>query len=85
MDDTLGDSLTIEMSEQIDQVEILEQERAILADPLEFLWVWNRSTVGSRVHGLLGILEGRGWLIVGNHYYFLKDGMEWVGRGLTRG
>jgi hypothetical protein len=67
MDDTLGDTLTIEMSEQVDQMEVLEQERAVLANPLKLLWVRDRSTVGGRVHGLLSILEGRSWSIIGNH------------------
>lgn len=42
VDDTLRDSLTIEMCEEIDQVEVLEKERTIGANPLG----------GLRVHDL---------------------------------
>jgi hypothetical protein len=58
VDHTLGNPLTIEVGQQVDQVEVLEQERAILADSLELLGVRDRSTIGSRVHGLLRVLEG---------------------------
>jgi hypothetical protein len=34
MDHSFGDSLAIEMGEQIDQVKVLEEKRAILSDSL---------------------------------------------------
>jgi hypothetical protein len=39
MYNTLWDTLAIEMCQQINQVEILEQERAILSNSLVGLWV----------------------------------------------
>jgi hypothetical protein len=39
MYDALWDTLTIEMRKKIDQVEVLEQERAILADSLGALGI----------------------------------------------
>jgi hypothetical protein len=67
VDDTLGNALAIEVGQQIDQVEVLEQEGAVLANPLELLGVCNRSAIRCGVDGLLGILEGGSWLIVGTH------------------
>ena len=39
MNDTLGDTLTIEMREQIDQVVVLKKERTVLADTLALVRV----------------------------------------------
>jgi hypothetical protein len=67
MDDTLWDTLTIEMCQQIDQVKVLKQERASLTNSLKSLWVLYWTSIGSRVRWLLIVLEGRRWLIVGDH------------------
>jgi hypothetical protein len=64
---TLWDAFTIEMSQQIDQVEILKQERAVLADSLESLRVLNWASIGSRVERFLGVLESGRGLVVGHH------------------
>lgn len=42
MDDTLGNTLTVEVGKQVDQVEVLKQKRAIGADSLTGLRVANR-------------------------------------------
>lgn len=67
MNNTLGYALTIEMSEEIDQVKVLEEERTILPNSLVFLCTANGASVGCRVNGLLGVLEGGSWLVVGDH------------------
>jgi hypothetical protein len=69
MHDTLWDTLTIEMSQQIDQVEVLKQERAILTNSLECLGVFDWASIGSGVEWLLGVLESTCGLVVGNHDY----------------
>jgi hypothetical protein len=84
MDHPLGDTLTIEMSKEVDQVEILEQERAILANPLELLGVWDRGTIGSCVDRLFGVLEGGRWLIVGNHDGVVDAVVGLAGRDMVR-
>ena len=53
VDDSFWDTLTIEMREQIDQVEVLKQERAILAGSLRLVRVWLRGTIAGGVGGLL--------------------------------
>lgn len=39
VNDALWDTLAVKMRQEIDQVEVLEQERTILADSLCFVWV----------------------------------------------
>lgn len=75
MDDTLGDTLAIKVSEQVDQVEVLEKERTILANTLELLGMWYGSSIGCGVDGLLRVLEGRSLLVVGTHDY-RSEGLE---------
>ena len=70
VNNTLWDTLTIEMCQQIDQVEILKQERASVTNSLEGLWVLDGASIGSGIEWLLGVLESRGWLIVGNHFEY---------------
>ncbi len=67
MYNTLGDTLTIEMGQQINQVEILEQERAILPDSLVCLWVLDRASIGSGVKWLLVVPKSTRRLIVQSH------------------
>jgi hypothetical protein len=67
MDHSLRNALTIEMGEQINQVKILKQERAILANSLVRLWTLNGAAIGSGVDWLLVVPEGRCGLIVGHH------------------
>jgi hypothetical protein len=66
---TLRDTLSIEMSQQIDQVKVLKQERAILTNSLEGLGVLDWASIGSRVEWLLGVLESTCGFVVGNHDY----------------
>jgi hypothetical protein len=67
MNNTLGDTLTIEMCQQINQVKVLEEKRAIGADSLESLGILNRAAIGRSIDWLLRILKGRRGFIVGNH------------------
>jgi hypothetical protein len=67
MYNTLWNTLTIKMGQQVNQVEILEQERTILSNSLVSLRVCHGASIGGRVDWLLRILEGRGGFIVGNH------------------
>lgn len=68
VDDTLWDTLTIEMCKLINQVEVLEKQRTIWATgSLVGLWVLDRSSIGGGVDWLLVVLEGRGGLLVSTH------------------
>jgi 1,4-dihydroxy-2-naphthoyl-CoA synthase len=67
VDNSLRDTLAIEMGQQINQVEVLEQERAILANSLVRLWVLNGAAIGGGVDWLLVVLEGRCWFVVCHH------------------
>lgn len=51
MHNSLWDSLTIEMSEEIDEMEVLEEKRPVCADALCGFWVVGWSAVGGRVDG----------------------------------
>lgn len=53
VDDTLGNALTIEVGKEVDQVEVLEQERTIRADALRSLWVEDGAAIGGGVNRLL--------------------------------
>lgn len=55
VNDTLGDTLTIEMREQIDQVVVLEKKRTVLADTLALVRVRHRNAIRGRVKGVLGL------------------------------
>lgn len=66
MDDTLRNTLTVEVSQQVDEVEVLQQQRAwLLAEPLPARWVLNRAAIGCCVDWLLAVAIC--WLIVGDH------------------
>jgi hypothetical protein len=67
VDNTLRDTLTIEMGQEINQVKVLEQDGAILANSLEFLGVPDGASVGGCVGRLLIVPEGGGGLAVGGH------------------
>lgn len=54
MDDTLGNALAVEMREKVDQVEVLEEERAIVADTLRLIWMGRRRAVAGGVDCLCG-------------------------------
>ena len=58
MDNALGDSLAIEVGEKVNQVEVLQQEWAILADTLTGLGVHHRAAIAGSIDGLLVIPEG---------------------------
>ena len=49
MHNTFGDPLAVEMRQQIDQVEVLEQERTVTTDPLGRLGVHDRTAIGGGV------------------------------------
>lgn len=66
VDDTLGDTLTVEVSQQVDEVEVLQQEWTwLLAEPLPAGRVLNRAAIGCCVDWLLAVAICR--LIVGDH------------------
>jgi hypothetical protein len=67
MDNSLGNTLAIEMCKQINQVEILEQERTILTNSLVSLRTLDGAAIGSCVDWFLVILEGRCGLVIGHH------------------
>lgn len=45
MNNTFWDPLSIEVRDEINQMEILEQKRTILTDPLGLVWVWHRNAI----------------------------------------
>ena len=53
VDDTLGDTLSVEVREEIYQVEVLEEERAVLADTLNLVGVRHGHTIASCVESVL--------------------------------
>jgi hypothetical protein len=64
---TLWDTFTIEMCQQINQVEILKEKWPIVANLLELFRMSYRASVGGCVNWSFIVLEGRRGLIVGNH------------------
>ena len=66
MDNTFRDSLAVEVGKQIDQMEVLEQEGAILANPLRGFGILHWTAIGGGVHRLLLIPESSR-LVVCNH------------------
>ncbi len=69
VDNTLGDSLPVEMGEKINQVEVLKQERTIGANSLPARRMMDGIAIGGSVHRLLIVPKGRCGLLVGNHDY----------------
>lgn len=67
VDNTLGDPLAVEMSQKINQMKVLQKERAILADPLRGFGVHDRTAIGGCVYWPFFISEGTRRLVVGNH------------------
>ena len=67
MDDTFGDALAVEVSQQIDQVEILEKKWAILTHTLTGFGVIDGASVGGRVNGFLSVAESPRRLVVCYH------------------
>lgn len=68
VDNTLWDTLTIEMCQQINQVEVLEKKRTVCAESLESLGILDGAAIGSGINRLLGVFKGRRRLVVDNHY-----------------
>lgn len=50
----LRDPLSVEVGEQVNEVEVLQKKRAVLADSLSLIWVRHRSSVGSSIEGVFG-------------------------------
>ena len=67
VDNTLGDALAVKVSEQVDQVEILEQERALGAHALPFRRGLDGAAVGGGVDGPFVVPLGRGGLVRRGH------------------
>jgi hypothetical protein len=53
VNDTLGDTLAVEVRKQVDQVVVLEKKRAVLACTLCLVGVGHGNTIGSGVEGIL--------------------------------
>jgi len=53
VNDTLGNTLAVEVGEEVYQVEVLEKERSILANTLHLIGVRHRDTIGGCVKGVL--------------------------------
>lgn len=68
VDNTLWDTLAVEVGELVDQVEVLEKERAIWTTcSLVGLSMGNWGTVGCGIGGLLVVFEGGGGRLVRTH------------------
>jgi len=52
MDDTLGDPLTVEVRDEIDQVEVLEEKRTVLAHALDLVRVGHGNAIAGGVDGV---------------------------------
>jgi len=46
------DTLSVEVSEEVDQVEVLEQEWTVLADSLGLVGMWHRNAIAGCVDGV---------------------------------
>jgi hypothetical protein len=55
VDDTLWDTLAVEVREQVDQVVVLEEKRTVLADTLGLIRVGHGNAIGCCVKGVLGL------------------------------
>lgn len=73
MDDTLRNSLAIEVGEEIDEMEVLKQERSILANSLAGLWVVDWTAVRGGVNGPLFVPKSPGRLIVEHHGEYRQE------------
>jgi len=67
VDNTLRNTLTIEMCQQVNQMEVLKKKRTIRAESLESLGILDGTAIGSRVDWLLGVFERRRGLVVCDH------------------
>ena len=67
MDDTLGDALAVKVGEQVDEVEVLEEQRTIGANALPGIGIADWCAVGRCVDGLLAVAVRRGRLLVVTH------------------
>ena len=54
MDDALGDSFSIKVGEEVDEMKVLKEEWAILADSLRLVGMRHGNAVGSGVNGIFG-------------------------------
>jgi len=53
VDDTFGNTLSVEVREEIYQVEVLEEERAVLANTLDLVGVRHGNTIAGCVESVL--------------------------------
>lgn len=58
VDDTLGDSLAVKVGQQIDQVEVLKEQRTITTNPLGGLRVKDGAPIGGSVGGVFVVAVG---------------------------
>lgn len=75
MNHTLRDPLAVKVSKQVNQVEILKQERPrCRTQPLPAGWILDGTTIRGGVHRLFGILVGR--LVIGTHFAWFCEVRE---------
>lgn len=53
VNDALGDTLTVEVGDEVDEVEVLEEKRAVCTSTLCFVRVRHRNAVAGSIDGLL--------------------------------
>ena len=54
MDDSLGDAFTVEMGEEVDQVEVLKKQWAVGPDTLSLVWMGHWDAIAGCIEDLLG-------------------------------
>ncbi len=54
VDNSLWDSLAVEVGDEVDQVEVLKEEGAICTSTLGLVWMRHWDTIAVGVDGLLG-------------------------------
>ena len=55
MNNTLWDTLTVEVGEEVDQVEVLEEERTVWTSSLGLVWMRHRDAIAGGIEGILGL------------------------------
>jgi len=53
--DTLGNPLAVKVREQVDEVEVLEEKRAVLTHTLGLVWMGVGDAIAGAVEGVLGL------------------------------
>ncbi len=67
MNDSLGDTLAIKMGQQVDQMEVLEQEGAVLPNSLTGFRIVDGTAIRGGINGLFLVAKRARRLVVRNH------------------